>query len=449
MLGAGLGLQPHYLFSMSSALSFPNGFGWDQLRFPLSISDTPAGFQSNLTPRDMVDPNIWTGAAIHVDSVSGDDDNTGLGSFDGDFSAPKRTIYNAFITGNATGAPYRVIIKSGEYEESAFTRNGNEEPSHAVAIIGWNGPVHYRTGPFTANWTDSGSTHTASVSSVRRAFRTDILTPEGHYTELLKAADLLSCQNTTDSWYLDGSTVHVNIAGTPTNDGIALIRSFHGARFMSHAEDIYLENIHCEGGITGALHFDAVATRNIIGVNCSFRYATPSNPNAPLDSVRVRRTDGLVAFFDCDASMAAKDGWSFHEDGVNGMHVLLQNCTGLNNGIDPATSCNGFTTHDSIRSIVLGETYGQSRNGTEVHCIQTTQTWLVGTTARARDIDGTSVAFKCSNQGYMWLQNTIADADGAAVNYSIEADAGSVFTQSHIDLSGMQVTSSGGSITGF
>lgn len=449
MLGAGVGLQPQYSMSLSDILGFPVGFGWDQLKYPLDVLSTVSGFSSNLAPRDLVDPDIWTGAAIHVDSATGDDSNSGLGAYDGDFTNPKRTIYGAFLAGNATGAAYRVIVKSGEYEESAFTRNGKDEPTQALAILGWGGPVRYRTGPFTVNWIDAGSTFTAPVSSVKRLFRTDVLTPEGYFSELALAVDLATCQSSLDTWFLDGSTVHVNIGSQPTSDGIALIRSFHGARFMTHASDLFLENIHCEGGITGALHVDPISARNIVGVNCSFRYAAPSNPSAPLDAVRVRRADGLVAFFDCDASMGAKDGWSFHEDGVSGMHVLLDNCTGFRNGIDPATSCNGFTTHDAIRSIVVGGAFGLSRDGTEVHCIQSTQTWLVGATATARDIDGTSVAFKCSNQASMWLQNTVADAAGSTLNFAIEANAGTVFTRSHTDIAGTYETSVGGTISAF
>lgn len=449
MLGAGLGLHPQYSILALDTLDFPVRFEWDQGRFPVQVTDRGGGFVSNLIPRDLVDPAIWTGVAIHVDRVTGDDGNSGLGAIDGDFIVAKRTIYSAFVAGNATGAPYRVIVKAGEYEESAFTRNGNDEPDQAVAILGWGGPVHYRTGPFSVNWSNAGGSYSAPVSVVKRVFRTDILTSDGNYTELVKAVDLVSCQATVGTWFPDGGTVHVNIGSQPTNDGIALIRSFHGARFMTHTSDMYLEDIHCEGGITGALHFDPVSTRNIVGVNCSFKYSAPSNPNVPLDAVRIRRTNGLVAFFDCDASMGAKDGWSFHEDGNGGMHVLLQNCSGLQNGIDPATSCNGFTTHDAIRSIVLGGTYGLSRKGTEVHCIQSTQTWLVGVTAVARDIDGTSVAFKCSNQASMWLQNTEADAAGATMNYAIEANAGAVFTRSHTDIAGTYATSVGGTISGF
>lgn len=447
MLGVGLGLRPGP--PVETPVALPTGFGWDDIRFPLSVKRTGAGFRADLDPRSLVDPGIWTGAAIHVDGEAGDDANSGLGSTDGDFLDAKRSIHAAFVAGNATGAPYRVIVKPGRYEESAFTRNGNDEPAQPVAILGWGGPVHYRTGPFEITWSDAGGTFSAPISAVRRVFRADQVTQQGLATELAKVATLAACQTTPGSWCDDGGTLHVNIGQAPGPEDILAIRSFHGARFLTHANDLYLEDIHCEGGITGALHCDAAADRNIVGVGCSFRYSAPSNPANPLDAVQIRRSNGLVAFFDCEASGGAEDGWSFHEDGHAGLHVLMQGCRGFGNGTDPATSCNGFTTHDGVRTIDLNGHYGWSRNGTEVHCIQTTQSWFAGTSAVARDVDGTSVAFKCSNGSFMWLQETRADAAGAAVNIAIEANGGTVRTRGHHAVAGNEASSSGGSITGF
>ncbi|TNF19042.1 MAG: hypothetical protein EP318_16390 [Rhodobacteraceae bacterium] len=447
MLGLGLALQPQ--FPAEVTVPLPVGFGWNAAAHPVRIVQSGAGFRSETAPRDLVDPGIWTGAAIHVDGALGDDGNSGLGAEDGDFSAAKRTIWAAFVAGNATAAPYRVLVKPGFYEEGAFTRNGNDEPAQPVAVIGWGGPVMYRTGPWSVGWTDAGGTFSAGVSAVKRVFRTDVENPRGLYSELAQVADPATCAATPQSWCNDGGTVHVNIGSAPGAGDLALIRSFHGARFLSHADDLYLENIHCQGGITGALHCDAAASRNVVAVDCSFRYSAPSNSSAPLDAARVRRTKGLAAFFDCDASYGAKDGWSFHEDGNAGLHVLLERCTGSDNGALGASSVNALSTHDAIRMIVLGGEFGWSRNGTEVHCIQATESFLAGCRAVARDVDGTSVAYKCSNPSFMWLLDAVADADGAATNYAIEANAGTVFTRGFQAISGSIETSSGGTVTPF
>lgn len=447
MLGVGLQMKPGC--AVETAIDLPVGFGWDGARFPVDIRKSGSGFRAKLNPRNLVNDAIWNGAAIHVDGVNGEDTNSGIGSVDGDFSAAKRTIHAAFVAGNSTGAPYRVIIKSGQFEEGAFTRNGNDEPDQAVAILGWGGPVTYRTGPFSINWSDDGGTHSAQISSVKRVFRTDQLTERGLFFELVQVNDPLACQSTLNSWCDDGGTVHVNIGKVPGAQDIAVIRSFHGARFLSHDKDIYLEDIHCQGGITGALHCDAIADRNIVGVRCSFRYSAPSNPANPLDAVQIRRTNGLAAFFDCNASGGAEDGWSFHEDGHPGLHVLMQNCTGFENGTSVASSCNGFTTHDGARSIDLNGSYGWSRNGTEIHCIQSTHSWFAGTSATARDEDGSSTAFKCSNASIMWLQDTAADAAGGATNHTIEANGGTVRTRGHHNLAGSVETSIGGTVSDY
>ena len=451
MLGLSMGMIPPA--PTERPMPLPAGFNWDSGRFPLAITKSGAGYRWDVDPRSLVDPLIWSGPAYHVDGDNGDDANSGLGATDGDFSAAKRTIWAAFVAGNATGTPYRVRVKAGRFTNSSFTRNGQEEPTQPLAILGWGGAIHYRTGPFSQTWADAGGTWTTSQSSVKRVLRTDVLTDQGLYTDLAQVADPATCAATSDSWCNDSGTIHVNIGAAPGNEDIALIRSFHGARFMSHVHDLFLENIHCEGGISGALHLDPAADRNVVAVDCSFRYSAPSNTASPLDAVQMRRTNGLVAFFRCDASGGAEDGWSFHEDAHAGMHVILQDCSGYGNGgvYAAATSCNAVSAHDATRLIDLSGDYGWSTNGTDIHCVENSHSWFAGTQATARDSDGTSVAFKCSNDSQMWLQDTRADAAGAAANYAQEVNgAGAVaHTRNHVAIAGDTVTSVGGSVVSF
>ena len=448
MLGLGLELtQPQV--SAQKAYALPPGFGWNTSAYPLAITRSGSVYHSGMVPRDLVVPAIWSGPAFHVDGEAGNDGNTGLGASDGDFANAKRTIHAAFTEGNATGAAYRVLVKPGDYSGSAFTKNGKVEPDQPVAIIGWGGVARYRAGAMSKTWTDTGAgTWTTTESSVKRVFRTDVLTANGVYVELTEAPDLATCQTTQGSFFRDGSTVHVNIGGAVGDTDIALIRGFHGARFLNHSADLYLENLAIEGGITGSLHCEATASRNIVGVNCRFCYSAPSNAASPQDAVRIRRTTGLAAFFGCDASAGAKDGWNFHEDGA-ALHVLLEGCTGAENGWGAATSCNAFTTHDGVRAVVLGGTFGWSRNGAEAHCIQSTETWGLGMKAVARDPDGSSTAYKVSNTAKFWLEETQADAVGAISSYAIEANGGAAYTRGHQTIAGLLMPSSGGTITAF
>ncbi len=428
----------------------PAGLGWTGPA--LSLQPSGSGWRPALVPRALVDPAIWTGAGIHVDGVAGNDANSGLGSPDGTFTQAKRTIQAAFTAGNATGAAYRVIVKAGQYAGTAFTSNGAVEPTRPCAIIGWGGPARYRAGNWTQAWTlDQGTTYTATVTSVMRVFRCDLLTPEGLYSELTLAPDVATCRSTSGTWFkATGDVIHVNVGKVPSATDIFPVRAFHGARFLTHANDLYLENIHCEGGISGALHCDAISTRTIVGVNCSFRYSSPSTSSPlPLDAVQIRRVNGLVAFFDSDASFGAKDGWNFHDDSNPVMRVLLVNCTSFRNGALGATSCNAFTTHDGVISTVIGGQFGLSRNGTEVHSIENAKSWMLGSVVTARDLDGTSTSYKVSNAAMLWLEGTVADAAGSAQNWAIEADGGKVFTRGHVNLAGGTMVVGGGTITPF
>jgi hypothetical protein len=61
----------------------------------------------------------------------------------------------------------------------------------SLAVIGWNGRVDYSAGAWTQSWALlSGTTYVATITSVMRVYRTDLLTPEGLYIELGLAADL-------------------------------------------------------------------------------------------------------------------------------------------------------------------------------------------------------------------------------------------------------------------
>ncbi len=188
-----------------------------------------------LEPRSLVHPGIWTGAAIHVDGVAGADANSGLGAADGDFSAAKKTIHAAFTAGNATGGALPGDREAGQFSNSAFTSSGAVEPNQPCAIIGWGGRVDYRAGAWTQSWgLVSGTTYVATITSVMRVFCSDLLTPEGLYTELALAPDLATCIASAGTWFKDGADgIHVNIGRAPGPTDIAVIRGFHGARFLT------------------------------------------------------------------------------------------------------------------------------------------------------------------------------------------------------------------------
>ncbi|WP_264212296.1 hypothetical protein [Leisingera thetidis] len=451
MLGVGLGLTASGGAPLPPLL--PQGLGWDEARFPLPLQRAAEGYRLDMDPRSLIDPAVWSGPAIHVDIGSGDDGNSGLGAQDGDFSAAKRTIHAAFTAGNATGGAYRVLVKSGFYKENHFTANGTVEPDQPVAVLAWGGRVHYRTGPENPAFApDQGTAYVTTLSAVLRVFRTDTADARGRYQELSAAADLEACRTTAGTFFKDGSNIHVNI-GIDPNGRIALIRSLHGARFLTHANDFYLEGFDIEGGISGAFHMDAAAARNVVCVGSSFRYSAHGTPGSEQDAFRVLRTSGLVWARDCDAAGGAKDNWNFHENGSPGMHVLMERCSGARPGAGLASSCNDFTTHDGVRAAVISCEFegGGSHGGSSVHCIETTRTWFLDCRIQADDSDGDgqAAALTCSNDAIVWIEGSQAQAHGAAQeNAAVRANGGTVFLRRTIT-AGTRAISGGGTVSSY
>jgi hypothetical protein len=135
MVEVGLALSS--MRSMSSSASFapPAGLGWNGTPTSLSAARFGDTYMVDVNPRDLVDPAIWSGPAYHVDGVSGDDNNSGLGTVDGDFSAAKKSIHAAFTAGNATGSAYRVLINSGEFDGSASSKNNHLQTSNRLQCL--------------------------------------------------------------------------------------------------------------------------------------------------------------------------------------------------------------------------------------------------------------------------------------------------------------------------
>ncbi len=144
-------------------------------------------------------------------------------------------------------------------------RHRRAEPP--VAILGWNGLVNYRSGLRSQVWTlDQGTTYTATITSVMRLFRADVLTEEGLYIELVLAASLVACRSTVGTWFKDtGDVLYVNLGKVVSSTDVVVIRGFHGGTVPDPCGRPLSREPRHRGRDTGALHCDAVATRAIIG----------------------------------------------------------------------------------------------------------------------------------------------------------------------------------------
>ncbi|MBR9840695.1 MAG: hypothetical protein GYB50_22810 [Rhodobacteraceae bacterium] len=436
-----------YALAGTDAFEPPAGLGWTATD-TLYAALVGSTWLCSVNPRALVSQEIWSGAVVYVDPEDGDDGNDGLGDHWGDYSRAKRNLHAAITAGNATGSGFLIKVKGGESPgENWATNNGAVEPTQHMGII-CDAPMSYRVGNWTNTWTlDSGTCYYTTATSIGRVLRTDKRDARGHYIDLehtqnhgeSDAAALAAVQSTEGTFWRDlaGGRVYVNIGREPGNRHIALLRNVRGLEFdTSTPKDIYIEGMHTEGGIDGAFAVTGAGARNIVCVNSSFLYQ--GHRTQIRNAVSVTQTEGLVAMFGVDGSKGQKDGFGYHSDAGAGLAVLHINCVSADNGRLDEASINGFTTHDTVKSIDIGGRYGWGINGTEVHCIEQTVSWFLGTRATARDPDGTCGAFKCSEDAVMYLEETFADAAGGGTNnFAIEANGGTVLRRNHTNIAGL------------
>lgn len=409
---------------------------------------------SRLDPKTMVNAAIWSGTAYYVDPAKADNAGDGLS-----WANAKRDINAAITAGNATAAPYRVYCRYSDSYHQTRSINGSGgtvEPTQHCALIASDPSLssgrcrHYAGTIETFSATPDvtyTNTYTGGPSSAVRVFDRINLDSHGNYTELTNVVDQATCDTTPGSWVDIGASLAVRRTDglQPTLANTLVTRNINVASMQTCTVDMYVEGFDFEGGPSGAFWADAIATRNLVFINCTFKYAAQTS--TPLSSLRVRRNTGLVYFDGCEASQGWADGFNFHRDnGTSLMYVLCLNCWGWNNGKVGSTSNNCFTTHDDIISAFLStRQMGESLLGADMHCIETTKSWFVGARVKTTANGDTHPAsFKASNNAIMWLDSVTADS----VDYALHAQgvAGVIHKRNVAILAGTEQVDSGATI---
>lgn len=403
----------------------PSGLGWPS-RFAFDAIELPNGeFTAILDPRSLVNPAIWTGPVFYVST-------TGSDSAAGTLAAPVRSIWKATALGDATGAPYRVMIRGGQYR-MPNSINGQpptwptpptgalKEPVQPCAFIAYDGRVEIATMldltfPGSKDATQTNCFLIANCAGARRVFDRTRLDSYGNFFELTAAANLSACNSTANTWFQSGSSLYINWGNTvPSYTTLLVLANAYSSAFLTNKADVYMEGINFFGGNNGAVLFDNTSARNIVGVDCEYAYSGSSA--AGIAGFRVRRSAGLTALFHCRAYDNSTDGFNIHADGVAGVFFLTVGCRALANGVSPNASCNGWTTHDDVIGIDIGGDYGPQIDGSTVHSIESAKVWCLGTRAQRTSVNGntSSAAFKISNTGIMWLEHCQAYAESGSV----------------------------------
>lgn len=415
------------------ASAAPAGFGWDWAKYPIMGRKFGGKWKVTTDPKTLVNKAIWSAPIYYVwpggPGVS--DLNTGLGGYGNALN----TINRAVVLGNASSAPFRVLVKpSGATTYTRALGTVTTSPTQHCAIIADGGRV--RTGPFDALTyaLDTGTTYVTTRSAVARVFNLSTPNAYGNYTELAMVADAATCRATPGSWAQVGTSLYVNRA-----DGSAVTnantRAYLNAACMplgSASADFYLEGFDLEGGITSSIRAEG-GSRNIVTNDVTTRNSGMAS--SPGNGIYIYDTTGLAAFFKTTGIGHFADCFNGHwvAGGVVGLAMLTVDCIGIDNGRTGNNTDNGLTTHDGIISIDINGYY-EANVGPNVALVNSgTQAWVVGTTAKNSRGAGNAGEFRSDTGSKIWLEDTVADTAGRSLHLTNES---TILTRNHTTIGG-------------
>jgi hypothetical protein len=226
-------------------------------------------------------------------------------------------------------------------------------------------------------------------------------------------ADAATCNATAGSWAQVGGTLYVHRAdgGAPTNANSRVLLVVDAFVLDDTGKSVYLGGFDFQGGANGGVFVQGAATRSLVFVDCSARYA--GGPSHLYDGFRVFDTSGLAAFVRCVAASNAKDGFNFHwgQGGTPSLHHLTIDCRAYDNGRYGSQSNNGLTSHDGLTGIDVGGLY-HDNYGANVVSNSASRLWCLGTEARDSLGDGPRgglvepVDFNTQETTSFWLERT-------------------------------------------
>lgn len=412
----------------------PPGFNWPFVTYPLKVyrNGTTYGsaISTDFVAEKYINPLCWS-KIYHVNVATGNDGNTGLGSYTGDFSNALQTIHQAVTLGNATSAPYMVLVYAGTYSMgNSFNGTTGIVPTQDSAFFAYGGRVvngAFDPSTYTLDGTQTNC-YTTTTSLSARVF--DLLNQDefGNYKELKYVTTPTLANSTPGSFAVSGTTVYVHRAdgAAATSSNTRLYKTYPSACLLTASvPNIYFNGFDFEGGQFAAQYSNnaTLRTGNTVSVNCTFKYSGVASTISGANAISFDNTAGLAAYVGCTAQASYNDGFGWHWDNVtynqgvaSGLYPLTINCKSYGCGTiagSPATgnvSVNGWTTHDGIIGIDIGGDYqfAAGANAGSVIAtgtVQPTQAWFVGT--RCANSRGDFMNGGTQVPQDFWIANTV------------------------------------------
>jgi len=389
---------------ISQSVSIPTVLGWDSTNYPIkpfikwignrAIADAGIGAEALF---DMFSTARSAPGATFYVSVTGSDGNPGtIGS---PFATPKKAVQAA----NSAGVPTKVIMDGANGRDWDYTKVmsfGGTLPAVDLAFIARNGRIRMSTlFSFSAPSLDGtypncyAVTNTSGLATQRVM---DMRTPaiSGNYLDLTNVATPAIANITPGSWCESGGIVYIR---RPAGDPVVNINT----RILLNSANIKLGATQCSffmggettgdgfdleggtGGVAGGCLYSGYTSlpasrKAVVLLNSTFKYAGGVNNSANQRGVTLDALHGIFACYDCSIDDNTTDGFNLHNTAVAGALTfgLTVRCTMNNNGRYTNQSNNGWTTHETVIAISLGDISINSHGGS-FRSIGTTKSFIV------------------------------------------------------------------------
>lgn len=454
-----------------SSVTPPAGLGWDYGAWPFDVASVSGKASVRVNVRSWVSPTIWTAPRatchFHVDPVNGSDTTgTGLGTYDGDWSAAVKSAGKALQLGNAdANCPdaYQVLLRNNNYYTRSNSFSGLAGTIVPTKHLGVSclGGTNCNMGTFDdITWAVDGTYGNLSSATLSNALKVvdrihpvSFTGPTGlsitRMPEFTLSADPATCNAvsaTTYCWVLAGGKIYVHRGDgvAPTNANTRVYRDAAGFRLDGTSKDVYVQGVDFEGGAAGAIAAQVAATtRNLVFVNGSAGYA--GGVGRAANSVAIDYNVGVAAFVDWKATSSWVDGLNIHKtDGGSPSYMFCLRCISWWTGGAGQTSANAFTGHENTVSAILASDGSWGHGGT-CRYINFSRVWFWRTACHDDQGDGSIKGeFMAGDNTWMWLDETTAAGTGISVN---PGSGTIIYKRNHRTLSGTE--SGGGTATSF
>ncbi|ODT05927.1 MAG: hypothetical protein ABS35_46475 [Kaistia sp. SCN 65-12] len=428
MLGLGL----HRSGGAGRRRAPPAGLGFPLADHPLAVRQRGGRFLTDFRPEAHAAAAL-AGPTYHVDVATGSDAASGAG-----WDTALKSIFVATQLGNVGGVPFNVLVEAGTYSRANnFTNSGPMVvPTQPAAYRAHGGRVTCWAG-HDLSWPASPHGTYGNCYAVTRSTVTVVLdllrqNAFGDPVELARVADAATCDATPDAWTQAGSTLYVRRADglTPTNANTRVLIVVDAFALDATGRSVHLEGFDFRGGANGGVFVHAAASRTVVAVDCSARFA--GGPSHAGDGFRVEDNAGLVAFVRCTAAANANDGFDFRWPlgGPPALRPLAIDCLAYDNGRHGHVSDSGLVCRDGIGGIAIGGDY-RHNFGANLRIGEASKFWCLGAIGRESQGDAARggstgpVDFAASGTSELWLEQTrsagsaraMAATDTAAIRF--------------------------------